>query len=989
MSFITIKGARSHNLKNISAKIPRGKLTTVTGVSGSGKSSLAFDTLFAEGQRRFMQSLSAYARQFVEQLEKPDVDSIDGLSPSISLDQKSFHRNPRSTVGTITEIYDFMRLLFARAGSPFCPRCGEEITARSAGDMAGRAVSEAGGGDVRVLSPVVRGRKGIYRKELDDLRREGFVRAVIDGEERDLDDEISLERNKAHDILAVIDTVDASKPGAEGRLEESLELALKKSGGAAVCEAGGKTLNFSSVFSCPSCGAAYGEISPRIFSFNSPYGMCAACGGLGEETRFCENLLVDSSLSIKAGAIRPWKNSAYHMRLMEQLAERHGFSMTAPFGKLPAKHRRVILEGDGEADGFPGVTGSLSKWMGETSSGGAREGLAAYTETVPCSSCGGARIGAEGLSVLVGGRTIFDISRLDIDGAERFFAGLKLDSYGSSVASGVLREIGSRIGFLKNVGLGYMTLDRAATTLSGGEAQRIRLATQLGSSMTGVTYVLDEPSIGLHPSDNDKLIRTLRSMRDGGNTVVVVEHDEDTIRSSDFVLDLGPGAGAAGGEVIGCGTAEDLTADKRSLTGKYLGGQLAIEVPKKRRKTEKFIEIRGASKHNISGLNVSFPAGVFTCVTGVSGSGKSTLVHEILLPALRDGGRARGAEAVDKVIEIDQTPIGRTPRSNPATYTGVFSPIRELFAMTPEARMRGYGAGRFSFNVREGSCGLCEGKGSVKVEMHFLPDVYTTCGQCGGRRYAPETLEALYRGKSIADVLGMTVAEAADFFSNVPQIRRRLDVVESVGLGYIRLGQEANTLSGGEAQRIKIAKELSRKETGKTLYILDEPSIGLHFHDVKKLLSAMEGLLERGNTVIVIEHNTDIIKCADHIIDMGPGGGNDGGKIVAEGTPEKVAGVKRSTTGRSATARSVTARSKTAKHLKKALADGKKRWRKNNGETDGNGTADGEKNPEKTVTVKRSTTARSETGRSTVDFADTADGGKKRKRKRTVKLGKN
>ena len=903
LSFITIKGARSHNLKNISAKIPRGKLVTITGVSGSGKSSLAFDTLFAEGQRRFMQSLSAYARQFVEQLEKPDVDFIDGLSPSISLDQKSFHRNPRSTVGTITEIYDFMRLLFARAGRPFCPRCGEEITAQSADAMAKRVVTGAGGGEARVMSPIVRGRKGIYRKEIEDLRREGFVRAVIDGEERDLDGEISLERNKAHDILAVIDTVDTSKPGALERVEDSLELALKKSGGAAVCEAGGKTFNFNSVFSCPSCGEAYGEISPRIFSFNSPYGMCAACGGLGEETRFRADLLVDASLSIEEGAIRPWKNSQYHKRLMEQAADYHGFSTSAPFGKLSARHRRVILEGDGAGE-FPGVIGALSKWMSETSSAGAREGIAAYTETVPCGSCKGARIGAEGLSVLLGGMTIHDISRLDINGAERFFAGLKLDDYGKSVASGVIREIESRIGFLKNVGLGYMTFDRPATTLSGGEAQRIRLATQLGSSMTGVTYVLDEPSIGLHPSDNDKLIRTLKSMRDDGNTVVVVEHDEDTIRNSDFVLDLGPGAGADGGEVIGCGTVEDLMADERSLTGKYLGGGQSIEVPGKRRKAEKFMEIRGASKHNISGLNVSFPVGIFTCVTGVSGSGKSTLIHEILLPALRDGGGLRGARPVDKVIEIDQTPIGRTPRSNPATYTGVFSPIRELFAMVPEAKTRGYGAGRFSFNVREGSCGLCEGKGSVKVEMHFLPDVYTTCEQCGGLRYSPETLEATYRGRSIADVLGMTVSEAADFFSNVPQVSRRLGVVENVGLGYIRLGQEANTLSGGEAQRIKIAKELSRKDTGNALYILDEPSIGLHFHDVKKLLSAMEGLLARGNTVIVIEHNTDIIKSADHIIDMGPGGGADGGRIVAAGTPEEVAGAKGSKTG---------------SHLKKAL----------------------------------------------------------------------
>lgn len=920
MSFITIKGARSHNLKNINARIPRGKLVTITGVSGSGKSSLAFDTLFAEGQRRFMQSLSAYARQFVEQLEKPDVDFMDGLSPSISLDQKTFHRNPRSTVGTITEIYDFMRLLFARAGRPVCHRCGEEISPQTAQAMVKRILSSAGGGEVTVMSPIVRGRKGLYRKEIEELKREGFVRAFIDGEERDLDEEIVLDRKKTHDIEVVVDTVGTSDASARKRLEDSLALALKKSGGGAVCAFGGKTVNFSETFSCPSCGESYGEISPRIFSFNSPYGMCGECAGLGAKTDFDPELIVDPSLSIRQGAIKPWKNSPYHKRLMEQTAEYHGFSADVPFGKLPAKARRAVLHGSGRADAnsFPGVIGALSKWRTETSSSEVESGLAEYMKTGPCSSCGGARLRRESLSVFVDQKTIYDISRLDVEDALRFFTGLKLGKYETEIGGVVVEEIKSRIGFLKDIGLGYIALDRSAATLSGGEAQRIRLATQLGSKMTGVTYVLDEPSIGLHPSDNDKLIRTLKTIRDDGNTVVVVEHDEDMIRNSEFVLDMGPEAGRRGGEITGCGTVQDLISCKDSLTGGYLSGRETIEIPPKRRKPEKFITLRGAAKHNLAGLDVSFPVGAFTCITGVSGSGKSTLIHEILCPAIESARREketgegfkaiRGARHADKVVKIDQTPIGRTPRSNPATYTGIFSPIRDLFAMTREAKLRGYGAGRFSFNVREGSCGLCGGKGSVKVEMHFLPDVYTTCEQCGGKRYESETLKITYGDRNISDILQMTVSEAAEFFSRHSRISRKLDILEQVGLGYVRLGQEANTLSGGEAQRIKIAREISQKETGKTLYVLDEPSIGLHFNDVKKLLSALEKLIKKGNTVIVIEHNMDIIKSADYVIDLGPGGGKSGGKIVAEGSPEELARAAKSLTG---------------KYLKKAL--GKKR----------------------------------------------------------------
>ncbi|WP_462137519.1 excinuclease ABC subunit UvrA [Candidatus Mycalebacterium sp.] len=914
MSFINIKGARSHNLKNISAKIPRGKLVTITGVSGSGKSSLAFDTLFAEGQRRFMQSLSAYARQFVEQLEKPDVDFMDGLSPSISLDQKTFYRNPRSTVGTITEIYDFMRLLFARAGKPMCHRCGEEISPQTAQAMAKRILSSARGEEVTVMSQIVRGRKGLYRKEIEDLKKEGFVRAFIDGEERDLDEEIVLDRNKTHDIEVVVDTVGTLGAGARKRLEDSLTLALKKSGGNAVCTFGNKTVNFSETFSCPSCGETYGEISPRIFSFNSPYGMCGECSGLGVKTDFDPELIVNPLLSIRNGAIKPWKNSRYHKRLMEQTAEYHGFSTDVPFGKLPAKARRAVLYGNGHGDDSSGVIGALAKWRTETSSSEVESGLAEYMKKGDCPSCGGARLRRESLSVFVNQKTIYDISRLEVEDALRFFADLKLGKYETEIGGGIVEEIKSRIGFLKDIGLGYIALDRSAATLSSGEAQRIRLATQLGSKMTGVTYVLDEPSIGLHPSDNDKLIRTLKTMRDNGNTIVVVEHDEDMIRNSDFVLDMGPEAGRRGGEITGCGTVRELISCKGSLTGRYLSGREAIEVPLKRRKPEEFITLKGAAKNNLAGLDVSFPVGVFTCITGVSGSGKSTLLHEILCPAIESARRGKaagdgfkaicGTRHADKIVKIDQVPIGRTPRSNPATYTGIFSPIRELFAMTPEAKLRGYGTGRFSFNVREGSCGLCGGKGSVKVEMHFLPDVYATCERCGGKRFESETLEITYRDKNISDVLQMTVSEAVEFFSKHPRINRKLDIVEQVGLGYVKLGQEANTLSGGEAQRIKIAKELSQKETGKTLYVLDEPSTGLHFNDVKKLLAALEKLIKKGNTMIVIEHNMEIIKSADYVIDMGPGGGKNGGKIVAEGSPEELARSAKSLTG---------------KYLKKAL----------------------------------------------------------------------
>ena len=925
MDYINIKGAKQHNLKNVTLKIPRRSLTVVTGVSGSGKSSLAFDTLFAEGQRRFMESLSSYARQFVEKLEKPDVDYIEGLSPSISVDQKTFQRNPRSTVGTITEIYDFMRLLFARIGKPFCHQCGNEISALSVDSMADRIIEIALGKKVTVYSPIVQGRKGEYRKELEELKREGFLRVRVDGKLYDLDEEIKLARHKNHTIELLVDLIQIKGTKSKQRLEESLELALKRSGGVVKCDLDGETVSFSENFSCPNCEVSYPEISPRLFSFNSPYGACEACDGLGSNTFFDPELIVENpEKSLEKGAITPWKNSKYYKDILSSLADYYGFNISKPFNKLSKTARDKILYGTGNEkikffrerkgwfeeyyDTFPGAIEIISNWYKETDSDDVRESLSKYLVTNVCDQCRGARINKESLSILIDGNSIYDLSKISVEECLLFFQNLKLNDRQFTIGERVLKEIDSRLNFLKNVGLTYLSLDRSAPTLSGGEAQRIRLATQVGSKLTGITYVLDEPSIGLHPRDNNKLIETLKSIRDYGNTVVVVEHDEDTIKSSDHIVDIGPGAGEKGGKLVASGTFKNIINKKSSLTGKYLSRNLQIETPKKRRKTKDFIMIKEASENNLKNIDVEIPVGLFTCVTGVSGSGKSTLVLDILFNALsrklyrskQKAGQFKkitGDGNINKIIDIDQKPIGRTPRSNPATYTGLLTPIRELFSMLPLSEVRGYTPGRFSFNVKEGTCSACKGDGNIKIEMHFLSDVYVTCQQCGGKRYNDETLEIKYKDKNIADVLDMTVSEACKFFENVPQLKQKLDVLNEVGLDYIRLGQQSTTLSGGEAQRIKLSKELSRKSTGKTLYILDEPSVGLHFDDVKKLLNVIQKLVDLGNTVIIIEHNLEIIKCADHIIDLGPEGGNEGGYIVAKGTPEEISKSKNSYTG--------------------------------------------------------------------------------------------
>lgn len=924
MDSIKITGAREHNLKDITLSLPRRKLVVITGISGSGKSSLAFDTLFAEGQRRYMESLSAYARQFVEQIDKPDVDSIEGLSPSISVDQKTFQRNPRSTVGTITEIYDFLRLLFARLGKPYCSNCGTEISAQSVDRMTERVAGLGEGEKVSLFSPIVQGRKGEYKKELEDLRREGFLKVRIDGKLRDLDEEIKLNRQKKHTIELLVDVI-VIRPGVRDRINESLKLALKRSGGVAKAEtASGALLSLSDKFACPECGMSYPEISPRLFSFNSPYGSCPTCQGLGE-TWFCDpELLIDEELSIDEGAIIPWRNSSYFNRLTDSVAEYYGIDTTVPFRKLPAKQKKIIIHGSGGEDitlkrerhgrtlrykdTYAGVAGIITEWYKETDSPPVREKLAQFMRTAECPDCGGARLRKEALSILFNEKSIYDIVTMSSENCLAFFLGLDLSKREREIGDRIIKEINSRLTFLTDVGLGYLTLDRSAPTLSGGEAQRIRLATQVGSKLTGITYVLDEPTIGLHPRDNVRLIGTLKSLRDSGNTIIVVEHDEETIRNADFIVDIGPGAGEKGGKIVAEGNVDELISHRESLTGSYLSGRAGVPVPETRRKPRGFITIEGASEHNLKYIDASFPLGVFTCVTGVSGSGKSTLVIDTLYNALgrklyrskENVGkyeRLAGVGEIDKVVNVEQTPIGRTPRSNPATYTGIFAPIRDLYSMLPQSNIRGYKPGRFSFNVREGRCSLCLGHGVVKIEMHFLPDVYVTCERCGGSRYNSETLEVKYNDKSIAEVLDMTVSEAAEFFANVPHIKSKLDVLVAVGLEYIRLGQPATTLSGGEAQRIKLSKELARRSTGKTLYILDEPTIGLHFDDVRKLLEVLQRLTDMGNTVIVIEHNLDVIKCADHVIDMGPEGGENGGRIVAAGTPEEVSVTSGSHTG--------------------------------------------------------------------------------------------
>jgi excinuclease ABC subunit A len=904
---IIVRGAREHNLKNIDVELPRDQLVVLTGLSGSGKSSLAFDTIYAEGQRRYVESLSAYARQFLEQMEKPEVDSIEGLSPAISIEQKTTSKNPRSTVGTVTEIYDYLRVLFARVGVPHCPECGKVISAQTVQQMVDRVLLQPAGTRLLVLSPVVRGRKGEYKKLFFDLQRQGFSRVRVNGAVRELGEDIELDKKRKHTIEVVVDRL-VVKDGLGARLADSLETALRLADGVVqvetVSEGGGGTpMLFSERLACADCGISFPEVSPRMFSFNNPYGACPECGGIG--TRFeidPERLVPNVNRSLKAGALAPWagRESAYFKQTLAALAKRYKISLDEPWAKLKKSVRDVILYGDREG-GFEGVVKILERRYRETESEEARREIEFFMAERPCPVCRGARLRRESLGLQIAGKSIADVVRLTIKDAATFFATLSLGEREAAIARRVLKEIRERLGFLANVGLDYLTLDRPAGTLSGGEGQRIRLATQIGSSLVGVLYILDEPSIGLHQRDNRRLLDTLKRLRDLGNTVLVVEHDEETIRSADYVVDLGPGAGELGGHVVAIGTPDEIIANPRSLTGQFLSGARAIHVPETRRKgTGNALTIHEPREHNLKGQPVSIPLGTFTCVTGVSGSGKSTLVNDILYRALaqmlhraqeRPGAHTRieGAQHIDKVVDIDQSPIGRTPRSNPATYTGVFAFIRALFARTQEARMRGYQPGRFSFNVKGGRCEACQGDGLVKIEMHFLPDVYVTCDVCKGKRYNRETLDVHYKGKNIADVLDMTVHQALDFFDAVPVIKQKLQTLHDVGLDYIRLGQSATTLSGGEAQRVKLATELSRRATGRTLYILDEPTTGLHFADIEKLLEVLNRLVDQGNTVVIIEHNLDVIKTADWVIDLGPEGGDDGGRVVATGTPEALA----------------------------------------------------------------------------------------------------
>ncbi|WP_018085481.1 excinuclease ABC subunit UvrA [Desulfurispora thermophila] len=926
---IIIRGARVHNLKNINVEIPRHKFVVVTGLSGSGKSSLAFDTIYAEGQRRYVESLSAYARQFLGQMDKPDVDSIEGLSPAISIDQKTTSHNPRSTVGTVTEIYDYLRLLYARIGTPHCPRCGRVISSQTVQQMVDRLLGLPEGSRLQVLAPVVRGKKGEFARLLEEVRQEGFVRVRVDGALYDLSEQpsISLAKNKKHNIEIIVDRI-ILRPGVEGRLADSLETALRQAGGLALVAVGEQEeILFSENMACPECGISLPELSPRLFSFNNPHGACPQCTGLGVRQEIDPDLLIpDKSKSLAEGAIMGWQQGQHAAAFLQALAHKYGFSLDTPVGQLPPRALEKVLYGTGGErlpvryrDGlgyehvynmsFEGVVNNLLRRYKETSSEYIRQEIEKYMSTVPCPACRGARLKPEALAVKVGGLAIHELCALPVHQAQEFLLGLELTERQRAIARQVLKEINERLGFLVNVGLDYLTLDRAAGTLSGGEAQRIRLATQIGSGLTGVLYILDEPSIGLHQRDNQRLLKTLFRLRDLGNTLIVVEHDEETIRLADHIIDIGPGAGEHGGQVVAQGDAAAIMACPQSLTGQYLSGARRIEVPAARRAPNgKYLEVLGARENNLQDIDVAFPLGLFICVTGVSGSGKSTLVNEILYRALaaalqrarvKPGAHReiRGLEHVDKVIEVDQSPIGRTPRSNPATYTGVFTDIRELFALTPEARLRGYKAGRFSFNVKGGRCEACQGDGIIKIEMHFLPDVYVPCEVCRGRRYNRETLQVTYKGKNIADVLAMTVDQAAQFFQAIPRIHRRLQTLQDVGLGYIRLGQPAPELSGGEAQRVKLATELARRSNGRTVYILDEPTTGLHMADVHRLLGVLQRLVDAGDTVIVIEHNLDVIKTADYIIDLGPEGGVRGGRLVACGTPEEVARVEQSYTG--------------------------------------------------------------------------------------------
>jgi excinuclease ABC subunit A len=926
VKYIIIKGAREHNLKNIDIKIPRDQLVVITGVSGSGKSSLAFDTIYAEGQRRYVESLSAYARQFLGQMQKPDVDSIEGLSPAIAIEQKSAGSNPRSTVGTITEIYDYFRLLYARIGVPYCPNDGTPIRSQTVQNITDRVLESGAGAKIMVLAPVVSGRKGEYNKLFENIKKEGFLRARVDGKVVSIEDKITLDKNKKHTVEIVVDRL-AAKAEDKKRLTQSIELAIKIGEGIVIVhdqDRGADTL-FSEKLSCPKCGFSMARLEPRMFSFNSPYGACPECTGLGSRIEVEEKNVINEELSLNEGAIKPWSNQdSYYWHMLTGLAKHMNFSLGLQFKKLPDKVKKAILYGlDADIEyhyknmandwkhlgGFEGVIPFLRRRYEETETERIRQDIFnKYMEEKECSACGGLRLKPEALSVLVGGKSIIETTKMSIDKCREFFTSLELSKKDEMIARQVLKEIKGRLQFLNNVGLSYLTLERRAGTLSGGEFQRIHLATQLGVGLVGVLYILDEPSIGLHQRDNKKLLDTLKTLRDLGNTVIVVEHDEETMMNADHVIDMGPGPGVHGGEVVTEGTLEHILKHKTSLTAKYLNNKTKITITDKKRNYSGVMELNGCNINNLKNINVKLPLGAFICITGVSGSGKSSLIAETLYPALlyevyRGAHRPRGYtelkgwQQVEKIIEIDQSPIGRTPRSNPATYTGVFTEIRDLFTATKEARLRGYEPGRFSFNVKGGRCEACGGDGIIKIEMHFLPDVYVPCEECGGKRYNRETLEVLYKDRNISEVLDMRVEEALKFFENIPGARRILETLDEVGLGYIRLGQSATTLSGGEAQRVKLASELQKRSGGKSLYILDEPTTGLHFADIEKLLTVLSRLVDYGNTVIVIEHNLDVIKNADYIIDLGPEGGDKGGYIVAEGTPEEIIKNKKSFTG--------------------------------------------------------------------------------------------
>ena len=930
--FIRIRGANENNLKNLSVDIPRDKFVVLTGLSGSGKSSLAFDTIYAEGQRRYMESLSSYARQFLGQMEKPDVESIEGLPPAISIDQKSTNRNPRSTVGTVTEIYDYFRLLYARVGIPHCPKCGKVIAKQTVDQMVDQIMELPERTKIQLLAPVVRGRKGTHAKLLDQARRSGYVRAEIDGNVYELSEEITLDKNIKHTIAIIVDRL-IVKPGIEKRLTDSLETVLNLADGLAVVDTmDGNYMNFSQSFSCPDCGVSIDEIEPRSFSFNNPFGACPECLGLGYKMEFDPDLMIpDKSLSISEGAIvvMGWQSctdkSSFTNAILNALCREYGFDLDTPFKDYPKKIQDIILYGTGghsvkvyykgqRGEGvydvaFPGLIRNVEQRYKETGSESMKQEYESFMQITPCKACRGQRLKKESLAVTVADKNIYEITNMSIDKLKRFLAEMQLSPQQQLIGRQILKEIRARVGFLADVGLEYLSLARATGTLSGGEAQRIRLATQIGSGLVGVAYILDEPSIGLHQRDNDKLLGALMHLRDLGNSLIVVEHDEDTMRAADCIVDIGPGAGEHGGQLVGMGTAEELMQNPKSITGAYLSGKLKIPVPEVRKKPTGYLTVKGAAENNLKHIDVDIPLGIMTCITGVSGSGKSSLINEILYKHLaRDLNRARvipgkhdeiiGIDQLDKVIAIDQSPIGRTPRSNPATYTGVFDQIRDLFAATADAKAKGYKKGRFSFNVKGGRCEACNGDGIIKIEMHFLPDVYVPCEVCKGKRYNRETLEVKYKDKSIYDVLNMTVEEAMTFFENVPSIRRKIETLYDVGLSYIRLGQPSTTLSGGEAQRIKLAAELSKRSTGKTIYILDEPTTGLHFADVQKLVEILRRLSDGGNTVVVIEHNLDVIKTADYIIDIGPEGGDGGGTVVAKGTPEEVAKNPASYTGR-------------------------------------------------------------------------------------------